>query len=194
MPVPDRVQPAMHEDIQDLLAFWFSQRMRPHWFASTPTLDSEIRARYEGLWQRGAAGELDDWMDTPEGTLALAIVLDQLPLNMYRGRPASFATEAQAIAVAKAAIAHGHDDEIGRMFGNEYLMFLFLPLMHSENPGDQERSVELFRAAGLDTRYPEHHRGIVRRFGRFPHRNAILGRASSQAELDYLASAEAFKG
>ena len=174
----------------ELLDFWYSARIRACWFASTPALDEEIRQRFEGHWRQAALGALDGWQATPEGALALAIALDQLPLNMYRGLAASFATLDQAIAVANGAIALGHD----RALGKERVLFLYMPLMHSEYLDDQERSVELFRAAGLDPRYPEHHRDIVRRFGRFPHRNAPLGRASSAAELDYLASADAFKG
>jgi uncharacterized protein (DUF924 family) len=180
----------MDRRIPNLLDYWFSQGMAKHWFASTPALDRELRERYEALWQRALAGELDDWTETPEGALALTIVLDQLPLNMYRGQPLSFAGEAKALAVVRAAIARGHDQGIGK----ERLLFLYMPLMHSENLADQDLSLQLFRAAGLDTRYPEHHRGIVHRFGRFPHRNAILGRVSTPEELDYLASPEAFKG
>ncbi len=175
---------------RELLDFWYSERVSPHWFASTPALDQEIRERYEGLWQRALAGKLDDWRESVEGALALAIVLDQLPLNMYRGQARAFASESMAVTVAKAAIARGHDRELGP----GRALFLYMPLMHSENLADQDQSVELFRTAGLDTRYPEHHRDIVRRFGRFPHRNALLGRASSQAELAYLATPEAFKG
>lgn len=180
----------MNLNIRGLLDFWFSPALRPRWFASTPALDADIRARYESLWRRAAAGELDAWAETPEGALALAIVLDQLPLNMYRGEPASFATESQAVAVAKLAVARRHDRELD----DDGRLFLYMPLMHSENLDDQERSVELFRAAGMDTRYPEHHRDIVRRFGRFPHRNALLGRESSPEEREYLGSPEAFKG
>ena len=175
-----------------LLDFWYSARVSPRWFASTPALDQEIRVRFEGLWQRAAAAELDAWAETPEGALALAIVLDQLPLNMYRGKPAAFSTEHKAVAVAKRAIARGFDQRLP----SDRVQFLYMPLMHSENPDDQDLSVERFRAAGLEANlhFAEHHRGIVRRFGRFPHRNAILGRESSPEELDYLASDAAFKG
>lgn len=178
------------DERQGLLDFWYSERIAQHWFSSTPALDEEIRARFEGLWRRAAAGEVDDWAETPEGALALAILLDQLPLNMHRGKPAAFSTEQKAVAVAKQAVARGFDKRIPK----ERRLFLFMPLMHSENPEDQDMSVKLFREAGMDTHYPEHHRGIVRRFGRFPHRNAILGRESTTEELDYLASDAAFKG
>ncbi len=180
------------DDINSLLDFWFSARISKHWFASTPALDDEIRTRYATLWRHAAADELADWAETPDGVLALVIVLDQLPLNMFRGKPESFATEQQAVAVARQAIARGDDQHVPR----ERVMFMYLPFMHSENPADQDLSVSLFQRAGLITnlRFAEHHRGIVRRFGRFPHRNAILGRASTPEELAYLASSEAFRG
>jgi uncharacterized protein (DUF924 family) len=166
--------------------------MRRCWFASTPELDETIRHQFEPLWRRAAAGELDGWQATPEGALALVIVLDQLPLNMYRGRPESFSTEQQAVAVAKQAVAQGH----ANLIPPDRLMFLYMPLMHSEHMEDQDLSVQLFAAAGLaeNQRFAEHHRDIVRRFGRFPHRNRILGRECTAGELDYLASPQAFKG
>ena len=116
-------------DIQDVLEYWYSPRLSKHWFASTPALDDEIRQRYEALWQRANNGELDAWSDTPDGALALAIVLDQLPLNMYRGKPTAFATEQRAVTVARQAIARGDDQRLPR----ERVQFLYMPLMHSEN-------------------------------------------------------------
>lgn len=178
------------DERQALLDFWYSERVTKHWFSSTPALDEEIRTRFESLWRHAASGERAHWADTPEGALALAIVLDQLPLNMFRGLPAAFSTEQQAVAVAKQALSRGLDKRLAP----DRLLFLFMPLMHSENAGDQDLSVQCFRDAGLDTRWPEHHRNIVRRFGRFPHRNAILGRESTPEELDYLASDQAFTG
>jgi len=129
-------------------------------------------------------------MDSAEGALALVILLDQFPLNMFRGQATAFAGEGRAVAACKRALELGfhHDlDEARRLF-------LFMPLMHSENPQDQDLSLQLFEAAGMDTRWPRHHRGMVRRSGRSPHRNAILGRPSTAPELDDLASDEAFKG
>ncbi len=177
-------------DRQEILGFWFSPRVNKHWFSSTPALDVEIQNRFEGIWYRAAAGALDVWAETPEGALALVVVLDQFPLNMYRGKPASFSTEQKAVAVAKQAVAEGFHTGLPE----ERRLFLFMPLMHSENLDDQDLSVRLFREAGLDSRWPEHHREIIRRFGRFPHRNAILGRESTPEELDYLASDGAFTG
>jgi uncharacterized protein (DUF924 family) len=178
--------------IRDVLDYWYSPHISQRWFASTPKLDDEIRTRYAALWQRAAAGELDNWADSPEGALALVIVLDQLPLNMYRGQPAAFATEQKAVAVARQAIARGDDQRLPR----DRVLFLYMPLMHSENPADQDQSVDSFQRAGLanNLRFAEHHRGLIRRFGRFPHRNAILGRDSTPDEIAYLASSEAFKG
>jgi len=151
---------------QSVLDFWYSEAMRPGWFNSTPEIDTAIRERFEPLWQQAAAGELGAWQDTPEGALALAIVLDQFPLNMYRGRPESFSTEQQAVAVVKQAIERGYDGSIPR----DRLMFLYMPLMHSEHLGDQDLSVRAFAKAGLtdNLRWAEHHRDIVRRFGRLP--------------------------
>jgi uncharacterized protein (DUF924 family) len=177
---------------QDILDFWYAEDMRSKWFASTPQLDSAIRARFESLWEAAVRGELAAWRSSPEGCLALAIILDQFPLNMFRGTAQSFSSEGQAIALAKHAIAQGYDRQIDKA----QLAFLYLPLMHSEDLADQDLSVELFAAAGLENNlhFAQHHRDIVRRFGRFPHRNAILGRASTPQEIAYLNSPEAFKG
>jgi uncharacterized protein (DUF924 family) len=176
----------------DILQFWYSEPMASRWFSSTPALDAEIRARFERVWLAAAQGRLDDWKNTPQGCLALVIVLDQLPLNMFRGEARSFSTEQQAVEVCKLAIARDYDREIapGR------LGFLYMPLMHSESLADQDLSVKVFEQAGLEgnLRFARHHRELIRRFGRFPHRNAILGRESSREELDYLGSKEAFLG
>jgi len=137
-------------------------------------------------------GRLQNWEETASGVLALVVVLDQFPLNMFRGQPASFATEAVAREVADRAIAYGFDQQLPP----EQRQFLYLPFMHSETRADQERSVRLYEQPGLEDnlRYAHHHRDLIRRFGRFPHRNAIFGRVSTPDELAYLASSEAFHG
>ncbi|ROR34441.1 DUF924 family protein [Inmirania thermothiophila] len=183
---------ARDPDPREVLDFWFDARVRGQWFRATPALDAEIRDRFEGLWRRAAGGGLAAWEATAEGALALVIVLDQFPLNMFRGRPEAFSTEALAREVAARAIARGLDaalDDAGRAF-------LYLPFMHSEDLRDQDRAVALFAAAGLEDnlRWARHHREIVRRFGRFPHRNAVLGRPSTPEEEAWLASPEAFRG
>ncbi|MEZ5536490.1 MAG: DUF924 family protein [Thiolinea sp.] len=177
---------------QTILEFWYTPPMPEHWFRSTPAIDQLIRERFETIWQQAANGELENWKNTAEGCLALCIVLDQFPLNMYRGEARSFATEQQAVSVCKHAVAQGFD----RQLPEERRSFLYMPLMHSENLADQDESVCLFEAAGLaeNARFARHHRSLIERFGRFPHRNKILGRESTQAELDYLASDEAFTG
>lgn len=177
---------------QEILDFWFADEVKPLWFRSTPEFDDALRERFVATWQAAAAGELDHWAESPGGSLALVIVLDQFPLNMFRGMPESFSTEARAREIAKATIDKGWDKQIDIA----RLVFLYLPLMHSEDLSDQDRSVALFEAAGLsdNLRFAKHHRELIRRFGRFPHRNAILGRESSGEELTYLASKEAFHG
>ena len=177
---------------ESIIDFWYSDRIKPQWFNSTPELDDEIRDRFELLWHNASQGEYNYWCETAEGCLALIIILDQFPLNMFRGKPESFKTESQAVKFARLAVEKKHD----KVLSKDNLAFLYMPLMHSENPDDQDLSVSLFEQAGLteNARFANHHRDIVRRFGRFPHRNAILQRISSQEELDYLNSKEAFKG
>jgi uncharacterized protein (DUF924 family) len=176
----------------EILDFWYNPPMSVHWFASKPAIDAEILARYGALWERAAAGELAAWHDSAEGCLALCIVLDQFPLNMFRGQARSFSTEQQAVAVTKHAVSQGFD----ALLPKERVMFLYMPLMHSEHMYDQDESVHLFEAAGLEfnARFAQHHREIVRQFGRFPHRNAALGRVSTADEIAYLNSKEAFTG
>ena len=178
--------------IQNVLDYWYSPAMRERWFASTPALDQEIRDNFETLWQRAANGELNDWQQSAEGCLALVIVLDQLPLNMFRGKLQGFQTEQQAVAVSKYAIEKKFDQQLPV----DRLSFLYMPLMHSEQLADQDLSVSLFAAAKLENnlRFAQHHRELIRKFGRFPHRNHILNRASTAAEIEYLASKEAFLG
>lgn len=176
----------------EIVDFWFSDRVKALWFNSNPTFDNEIRERFEETYRQAASGKLDAWRQEATGALALCILLDQFPLNMYRGRAESFATEAAARAAAKAAIDAGFDQAVGI----DKRAFFYLPFMHSENLDDQNYSVNLYENAGLadNLYYAKHHRDIVKRFGRFPHRNAILGRASTPQELAYLASPEAYNG
>lgn len=182
----------MSADPAKVLDFWFSADTRPLWFRATPEFDARLREEFLDVWQAAARGELENWNATPEGALALVIVLDQFPLNMFRGQAESFSTEALSRGVARKAIDRGWDrdlDDAGKAF-------LYLPFMHSEALDDQERSVRLFRDADLvdNLRWAEHHREIIQRFGRFPHRNAALGRESSGEELEWLASKGAFRG
>lgn len=176
----------------DVLEFWFSPRVSKLWFQSTPEFDRELREKFEPTLKSAVAGELATWQETPEGALALAIVLDQFPLNMYRGTAESYATGDQAVATARAAIGRGFDRELPR----DWVAFLYLPFMHSESLADQDESVMLFEMAGLtdNLHFALHHRELIRKFGRFPHRNVALGRASTPQEMVYLTSKGAFLG
>lgn len=176
----------------DVLAFWFDAAHRALWFRSTPEFDELIGKRFGTLWEAARDGRLAHWADSPHGALALVIVLDQFPLNMFRNQARGFATEAAARKAADSAVERGFD----RNMTDAEKAFLYLPFMHSESLADQDRSVALFEAAGLkdNLRWARHHRDIVRRFGRFPHRNAILGRPSTFEELAWLDSREGFNG
>jgi len=179
-------------DIDTLVAFWFSPETEKRWFNSTPAFDHALRERYEIPCRQAQHGELDDWCNSPRGCLALVILLDQIPLNIYRKQPQSFAGESKSREIAALAIDQGFDQQLT----GKQKAFLYMPFMHSENLADQHRSVALFEVAGLkdNLRFAEHHRDIVRRFGRFPHRNAILGRDNTAEEQTYLQSKEAFLG
>lgn len=176
----------------EVLDFWFSERVQPMWFQSTPVFDAELHQRFANTWQAAQSGSLDHWADTAHGALALVIVLDQFPLNMYRGQPDSFATEAASRAIARRAIEHGFDVQ----FNAAQRAFLYLPFMHSESLSDQDYAVRLFAQPGLENnlKWASHHRDLVQRFGRFPHRNAILGRASTAEEIAYLESEDGYHG
>lgn len=176
----------------NVLDFWYSERMQKHWFFSTPEIDQEILDKYESLWQQAASGEIDSWCETSAGSLALVIVLDQFPLNMFRNQTKTFSTGDQAISVSRNAIDNKQNEQIAK----DRVAFLYMPLMHSEDMDDQDLSVKMFTKAGLNgfIKFAKQHRDIVKRFGRFPHRNAILSRDSTAEELAYLASDEGFKG
>ncbi|MBL1276827.1 MAG: DUF924 domain-containing protein [Ectothiorhodospiraceae bacterium] len=177
---------------QKVTAFWFSEAVQPMWFAATPEFDGQLRMQYLDTYHAALKGELAHWVDTPEGALALIICLDQLPLNMFRGEAASFEGEQASRDVAIQAIDRGFDQNLN----DQQKLFMYMPFMHSEDIADHDKVLTLFEQAGLtDNLYwARHHRDIVVRFGRFPHRNKILGRESSQEEQEYLASSEGFKG
>jgi len=177
---------------QSIIDFWFADACKSCWFNSTPEMDQSIKNNYEMLWLSASQGALNEWREEPLSALALVIILDQFPLNMFRGTAQSFSTEAASRMVASYAIDRGFDQSLS----NEQKMFLYMPFMHSEDIADQNYAVELFKSAGLDdnAKWAEHHRDIVKQFGRFPHRNEILGRESSAEEIQWLASDEAFHG
>lgn len=173
-------------EIREVLDFWFAEESEPYWFDSTPEFDHEVRRRFADRYAQAAAGELSSWEDTPEGCVALCILLDQMPRNMFRGSPRAFATDAEALAVAERAVNRGFDRDLPP----EYKQFLYMPFCHSEDLPNQLRALALFEAAGLREALPsvKEHLALIRRFGRFPHRNAILGRTSTPEEIRFLST------
>jgi uncharacterized protein (DUF924 family) len=165
----------------DILTFW-REAGDDRWYKKDDAFDADVRRRYFDLWQRASAGELSEWETSDDGALALVIVLDQFPRNMFRGKPEAFSSDAKALAVAERAVARGADARIDP----DLLEFLYMPFMHSEALVDQLRCVELFQNSPDNLKYAREHAEIIRRFGRFPHRNGMLGRASTPEEQAYL--------
>lgn len=174
----------------ELAEFWRAAGF-DRWFTADPGFDAACRT-YLPLHEAAARGELRAWEETPEGALALVLLLDQFPRNLFRGTPRAFATDGLALAAAERALARGHD----RAIEPTLRIFLYMPLIHAEDLELQERSVALFTALGLPVHLEAaiEHRDLIRRFGRFPHRNAVLGRPETAAERDYLAREDAFRG
>jgi uncharacterized protein (DUF924 family) len=168
---------------EEVVAFWRAAGPQK-WFRKDAAFDREIAARFLATHEAAAAGRLSDWEATPDGAFALLLLLDQFPRNMFRGGARAFATDPLARAVAGRAIAHGFDTRAPDAERN----FFYLPFMHSEHLADQERSLELAcrLSDGESAKYAQIHADIIRRFGRFPHRNAVLGRATTVDEQAFL--------
>jgi uncharacterized protein (DUF924 family) len=167
----------------DILTFW-RKAGRDRWYTRDDAFDAEVRRRFFELWQKASAGELSSWEASDDGALALTIVLDQFPRNMFRDDAQTYASDRQARDTAARAIDRGADARIDPVL----LEFLYMPFMHSEHLSDQLRCIELFGATtNTENReYAEHHADIIRRFGRFPHRNRILGRETTPEEQAFL--------
>jgi uncharacterized protein (DUF924 family) len=169
-------------DALAVLAFW-KEAGPAYWFAKDAAFDKRFRERFLLDHEAAARGELAHWQGTPEGSLALILLLDQFPRNAFRGTPRMYATDASGRKAASLALAAGYDRE----FPEELRKFFILPFAHSEDLADQERAVALARRISADDlAHAEHHRDIIRRFGRFPHRNPILGRETTKEEQEYL--------
>lgn len=168
---------------QDVVGFW-RKAGAAKWFAKDPNFDKQIRLRFEPVHHRAARGEYDAWSATAEGSLGLLLLLDQFPRNLYRGEAHAYATDGKARAVARAAVAAGHDQALPP----ELRPFIYLPFEHSEDMGDQDESLRLFQTTGdADLiKWAVLHRDIIVRFGRYPHRNAALGRLTTPAEQLFL--------
>ncbi len=185
----------MSEKPEEVLEFWFGREdedgygeFQEVWFTRDPEFDREVRDRFEDVYEEAAAGRLESWKDEARSCLALIIVLDQFPRNMFRGDPKTYATDEEARAAARHAVEHAYDRELPPF----QRLFVYLPFEHSEELEDQQRSVELFRGLTAEMGsedllgYAVRHREIIQRFGRFPHRNEILGRATSPEEAEFL--------
>lgn len=176
------MNPAELPTARDVVGFW-RQAGPERWFAKNEAFDAQFRERFLAAHEAAARGELDHWAQGAEGALALLVLLDQFPRNTWRGNARMLATDAKALAIARQAIEAGLDLKTDE----ELRRFFYLPFMHSESLDDQQRSVELNAALDANTqRFAVLHRDIIARFGRFPHRNKLLGRTSSAEEQRFL--------
>src|SRR6266704_5327705 len=173
-----------------VLDFWFGapdsrERGRPRktWFQKSEIFDAEIRRRFLATWEFAERGELERWRETPLASLALVVVLDQFPRNMFRGTARSFSSDSLALAAARETIARGFD----LLLSPVERLFIYLPFEHAEDLAAQRRSLALCHALDPeDMQYAKRHYEIISRFGRFPHRNAALGRQSTAEEAEFL--------
>lgn len=169
---------------QEILNFWFAPETQPNWFARSDEFDQTLEIKFKTLLQSAAQSELWQWRSSIEGRLAEVIVLDQFSRNIFRNTPAAFAQDPLALALAQEAISTGLDQQLKP----EQRSFLYMPFMHSESPQIHEYALKLFEQLGnpnnLD--FEKKHKVIIDRFGRYPHRNTILGRASTAEELEFL--------
>ncbi|RZF56751.1 DUF924 domain-containing protein [Acinetobacter halotolerans] len=169
---------------QDILDFWFSPDHRSLWFAKSDEFDTKIRGLFQPIHDQATQAELWSWRQTPEGRLAEIIVLDQFSRNLYRDQAQAFAYDSMALMLAQEAISLQLDAQLSP----EQRSFLYMPFMHSESKLIHEFALKLFQRLGneINLDFEKKHKVIIDRFGRYPHRNAILGRTSSAEELEFL--------
>ncbi len=174
----------------DVLEFWWNAGPQK-WWSRDDEFDREIRSRFETTHTEAAGGRLDTWCDTPHGAMALTLVLDQFSRNLHRESPEAFAQDAKALVLARSSI----EKQFNRAFPSPARCFFALPLMHAEDMAAQEEAVDFCRLHGDADNYKAalEHMDIIRRFGRFPHRNAVLGRETTDAERRFLDTG-GFKG
>lgn len=168
----------------DVLTFWFRELDPYDWFKKNPSVDQIIKDRFQELLKKASRDELSHWRDTPDGRLAEIILLDQFSRNIYRDTKKAFENDEQALRLAKEMISLGWDQK----FSPEKKAFIYLPFMHSENLDDHKRAHELFSQEGLEDNldYEKKHFKILQTFGRYPHRNKLLGRRSTAQEIEFL--------
>lgn len=177
--------------IRDVLRFWIDEVGPKRWFKSSKALDQSIRDRFGEMWSQACMGDFDDWMESAEGSYALIILLDQFPRNMFRGSADAFASDEKALKVASKAIEKKFDIEMPE----GVRQFFYMPFMHSEELDAQDKCISLMqeRLVGeSNLHHAKQHRDVIRQFGRFPHRNKVLGRKTSQEEEAYLAENTGF--
>jgi uncharacterized protein (DUF924 family) len=185
----------MQASIQAVLGFWFGEppgsyaQRKPIWFGKQPDLDAEIRQRFGEVYQQGLTGQLDHWRDSPQGCLALIVLFDQFSRNMFRDTAQMFATDGQALGLARFAVEQGYDQQLSPL----ERIFMYLPFEHSEDRQDQVQSVALFQKLAAEAPeladvldYAKRHQVVVDQFGRFPHRNRLLGRDTTPEEAEFL--------
>lgn len=181
----------MRDSKQDVLHFWFVESQPAQWFQKNEDFDNQIRDRFLSTVHMARDGLCDEWAHQAEGALALCIVLDQFPRNIFRNKAEAYASDEMALQVSAGAIAKGFD----RLFPPVRRRFLYLPYEHSEFMEHQDRSLALFSTMKDEDpvayEYAQRHRDVIERFGRFPHRNAALGRTSTAEELIYLSGPDA---
>jgi len=173
---------------EDILNFWFYEVGQDRWFGEDRTLDATVRERFLALYEQAVAGELGKWEETPEGMLALMLLLDQFPRRMFRGTSRAFETDEMALEYARNAIIKHFDDRIDK----QYKLLFYLPFLNSENVGDQRLALFYIRERVKENQWlsiAEQNLNVVQRFGRFPQRNPILGRDPTPEEVEFLKQA-----
>ena len=176
----------MNVMVKDVLVFWFEECTPQQWWMKDAQFDESIRQRFLSAHEAAVKGELSDWRKTAHGRLAEIIVLDQFSRNLYRDDPRSWQYDGMALVLAQEAIACGDDHRLRGSSSQQ--AFLYMPFMHSESLLIHEQSIELFSQPGLENHldFAHKHKAIIDRFGRYPHRNVVLGRESTAAELEFL--------
>lgn len=182
----------MRDVKHEIIRFWFEETAPQQWFQKNPDFDALVRTRFLPVYEAARSSGGETWSQDAEGALALCIVLDQFPRHMFRGTPEAFATDALALSIVKEAIKKGYDQVLEPVKRG----FLYLPFQHSEDLAEQERSLKLYTAMKHENpagyMYAQRHHEAIARFGRFPHRNEILGRESTPDELEFLRERDGF--
>lgn len=173
---------------QTVVDFWFDKSVKPLWFKSTEAFDTKIKKKFESYWLAAVAGSLKHWGDTSLGLIALIIIYDQFPRNMYRQQAKLYSMGDRATILAEKALANSWFEDML----SDWQYICLMPFMHSEQLQHHDTAIQVARKVGLPTQWFEHHRDIIKRFSRFPHRNSVLCRQSTKEELEYLNSNQAF--